>query len=104
MCPRCRALRWDTLRASGRAVVHSYCIAHEPRIPGFEPPYIVALVDLEEGPRLVTNLIGVETSAVRIGMPVRLEMVAVDPELTLPLFRSEGGSVVGGRGSGTDGD
>jgi 3-oxo-4,17-pregnadiene-20-carboxyl-CoA hydratase alpha subunit len=86
MCPRCRSLAWDTQRASGRGIVYSYCIAHEPPVPGLTPPYVVALVELAEGPRLVSNLLGVNVSQVRIGMPVRVEMVAVDPQLTLPLF------------------
>ena len=86
MCPRCRSLQWNTRPATGRGVVYSYCVPHEPPVPGFEVPYVVALVELNEGLRLVTNLLGVDASQVRIGMPVRLEMVTVDTELTLPLF------------------
>jgi uncharacterized OB-fold protein len=87
MCPSCRSLAADALKASGRGIVYSYCKPHEPRLPGFDPGYVVALVELEEGPRLVTNLIGIDAVEVRIGLPVAVEFVAVDPDLTLPLFR-----------------
>jgi len=87
MCPRCRGLEWDTVKASGRGHVHSYVVPHHPRMPGFPERYVVALVDLEEGTRLVTNLAGVAPEDVRIGMPVVLECTKVDDELVLPLFR-----------------
>lgn len=87
MCPRCRSVDWDTVRASGRGTVHSYVVPHHPRMPGFPTPYVVVLVDLEEGTRLVSNLVDVAVDAVRIGMPVELVITAVDDGLTLPLFR-----------------
>jgi uncharacterized OB-fold protein/acyl dehydratase len=87
MCPACRSLDWDAIVASGRGVVHSYVVPHHPRLPAFPERYVVALVDLEEGTRLVTNLVGVEPEAVRIGMAVELAVTRVDDELTLPLFR-----------------
>ncbi len=52
-CPRCRRFEWDTLRAAGRGSVHSYVVPHHPRLPAFPEPYVVALVDLEEGTRLL---------------------------------------------------
>jgi len=87
MCPRCQSLDWDTLRASGHGRVHSYVVPHHPRLPAFQEPYVVALVDLKEGTRLVTNLIGMAPEEVRIGMDVELEITRVDDELVLPLFR-----------------
>jgi uncharacterized OB-fold protein len=87
MCPRCRSLEWDTVRASGRGSLHSYVVPHHPRLPAFPDPYVVALVDLEEGTRLVTNLIGVAPEDVRVGMAVELACTKVDDELVLPLFR-----------------
>jgi uncharacterized OB-fold protein/acyl dehydratase len=87
MCPRCRSLDWDAVRASGRGTVHSYVVPHHPRLPAFPERYVVALVDLEEGTRLVTNLIGVAPEDVCIGMAVELECTMVDDELVLPLFR-----------------
>ncbi|HXM55614.1 MAG TPA: bifunctional MaoC family dehydratase N-terminal/OB-fold nucleic acid binding domain-containing protein [Candidatus Dormibacteraeota bacterium] len=90
MCPNCRSLDWDAVHASGRGTVHSYVVPHHPRLDAFPERYVVALIDLEEGTRLVTNLIDVEPEAVRIGMPVELVVSKVDDELTLPLFRPAG--------------
>jgi uncharacterized OB-fold protein/acyl dehydratase len=87
MCPTCRSLDWDTVHASGRGNVHSFVVPHHPRLDAFPERYVVALVDLEEGTRLVTNLIDVEPEDVRIGMPVELAITEVDDERTLPLFR-----------------
>ena len=87
MCPVCRSLAADVLKAIGRGTVYSYCKPHEPRLPGFDVGYVVALVELEEGTRLVTNLIGIDPGEVRIGLPVEVDFVAVDPDLTLPMFR-----------------
>lgn len=87
MCPSCHSLQWDALQASGRGSVYSFVVAHHPEVPPFELPNIIALVELEEGTRLVSNLIGVEPGQVRVGMPVQVEFVQVDEELVLPQFR-----------------
>src|SRR5205085_3839396 len=86
-CPSCRSLEWGTQRSSGRGSVHSYVVHHHPPVPGFEPPYVVAVIELEEGTRLVSNVIAVDPADVKIGMPVEVAFEAVDDELTLPLFR-----------------
>jgi uncharacterized OB-fold protein/acyl dehydratase len=91
-CPVCNSMDWDTVRASGRGEVYSFVIYHYPLIPPFEAPYVVALIALEEGVRLVSNLIEVEPGDVRIGQPVEVRFVAVDDELTLPMFVPAGGS------------
>src|SRR5206468_181305 len=92
MCPSCGSQEWDTLRSTGRGEVYSFVVYHYPVIPPFEPPYVVALIALEEGVRMVSNVIDVEPEDVRIGMPVDVRFVAVDEELTLPMFvpRGEG--------------
>jgi uncharacterized OB-fold protein len=86
MCPACNSSEWDTVRASGRGEVHSFVVYHYPVVPPFEAPYVVALIALEEGIRLVSNLIEVPPEDVRIGQPVEVRFVAVDDELTLPMF------------------
>ena len=88
-CASCHSFEWDTVEASGRGTVYSYVVVHHPQAPQFEYPLPVVLVELEEGTRLVSNLLGVEPDAVEIGMPVVAELVAFDPELTLPQFRPE---------------
>ncbi|MFZ4235101.1 bifunctional MaoC family dehydratase N-terminal/OB-fold nucleic acid binding domain-containing protein [Streptomyces murinus] len=86
-CNACGGPGWDTVEASGEGTVHSYVVMHHPPFPAFDPPYAVALVQLAEGVRMVSNVVGVPYDKVRIGMPVRLEFAACDDELTLPVFR-----------------
>jgi uncharacterized OB-fold protein/acyl dehydratase len=87
MCPSCQSLKWDIVKASGKGTIHSFVVFHYPPFPPFENPYVVAVVDLEEGTRLVANVIGVDPKAVKIGMAVQVEFVAVDEEMILPQFR-----------------
>ncbi|WP_369218334.1 bifunctional MaoC family dehydratase N-terminal/OB-fold nucleic acid binding domain-containing protein [Streptomyces flavofungini] len=97
-CNACGSAEWDTVEASGEGTVYSYVVMHHPPFPAFDPPYAVGLVELAEGVRIVSNVVGVPYDKVRIGMPVRLEFLRVDEELELPVFRaladaaSEGGS------------
>ncbi len=86
-CAACGSFEWDTVTSSGRGTVYSYVVMHHPQIPGFDYPLPIAVVELEEGTRLVGDVIGIDPAEVRIGMPVVAEMVAVDPELTIPMFR-----------------
>ncbi|MEU0199008.1 MULTISPECIES: bifunctional MaoC family dehydratase N-terminal/OB-fold nucleic acid binding domain-containing protein [unclassified Streptomyces] len=100
-CTACRALRfpwlpgchgcgspdWDTVAASGEGTVYSYVVMHHPPFPAFEPPYAVGLIELAEGVRIVSNVVGVPYDEVRIGMPVRLEFRRYDDELVLPVFQ-----------------
>lgn len=86
-CTACGCLDWDTVRAVGEGTVHSYVVMHHPPFPAFDPPYAVGLIELAEGVRMVSNVIGVPYDKVRIGMPVRLEFRRYDEELVLPVFR-----------------
>ena len=88
-CPQCQSFDWDAVEASGRATVHSFVVAHPPPHPAFDYPLLIAVVDLSEGTRLITNLVGVAPDEVVIGMPVRLEWLEADPQLVLPVFRPE---------------
>lgn len=96
MCPACRSLEWDTLEASGRGRVYSFVVNHYPQVPAFDYPLAVGLIELEEGTRLVSNIVGVEPADIEVGMPVEVEFVAFDDELTLPQFRPSGGKRRGG--------
>ncbi|MEU3734324.1 MaoC family dehydratase N-terminal domain-containing protein [Streptomyces sp. NPDC033538] len=86
-CPECNSLEWDTVEASGRGHVHSYVVNHHPRHPAFDYPLVVAVVELAEGTRLITNLTGIAPEDVAIDMPVVLDWLDADPDLTLPVFR-----------------
>ncbi|WP_405933823.1 bifunctional MaoC family dehydratase N-terminal/OB-fold nucleic acid binding domain-containing protein [Streptomyces sp. NBC_00827] len=96
-CNACGCLEWDTVEASGDGTVYSYVVMHHPPFPAFDPPYAVGLVELSEGVRMVSNVVGVPYDKVRIGMPVRLEFQRYDEELELPVFRP-GGTGEGGGG------
>jgi uncharacterized protein len=86
MCPRCHALEWSAVTLSGRGSVHSYVVVHEPRLPGFSYPLPVALIELEEGVRLVGNLPRVSAEAMRIGMAVEVFFEEVEPGYVLYAF------------------
>lgn len=86
-CVVCRSFEWDTLEATGRGTVYSYVVVHHPQVPAFDYPLPIAVVELEEGTRLVADIVGLAPEAVTIGMPVVVDFVAVDDELTLPMFR-----------------
>lgn len=87
MCPECRSLAWDTVEAGGRATLYSWVVAHHPRHPAFEAPYVVAVVELEEGTRLITNLVDLTPDDLEVGLPLALRWLDADPDLTLPVFR-----------------
>lgn len=91
MCPSCRSLEWATIEASGRGTVYSFVTNHYPQVPSFDYPLNVSLIELEEGVRLVSNVVGVEADAVEIGMAVEVEFEDHDDELSLPSFRPVGG-------------
>jgi uncharacterized OB-fold protein len=87
MCPECSSLDVEVVELSGRGVVYSYALLHHPQHPAFEYPVLAVLVDLEEGVRIVSNLVGVEPDDIRIGLPVEVEFVATDGEHRVPVFR-----------------
>ncbi len=93
VCPTCLSREFETPPVSGRGRVFSYTINHQPWIPGFDPPYIVAIVEIEEQPslRLTTNLVGIEPDDVEIGLPVRVCFEQWD-DVYIPLFEPIEGS------------
>ena len=84
-CPRCGATKREHTVASGAGHIHSYVVHHHPPLPGRELPVVVALVDLDEGVRMVGELLS--PGDVRVGAAVRAEFVRVDDDLTLPAWR-----------------
>ncbi len=87
LCAGCLSDRIQSFVASGRGTVHTFTVTHQNQAPGFREalPYVLAYVDLEEGPRLLTNVVGCEPERVRIGMPVAVEFVDLD-ETAVPRF------------------
>ena len=86
-CPACRSRRTRWTDLSGRGVVYSYTIVR--RAPGrwkAHTPYVVAYVELEEGPRMVTNIVDCDPESVSIGMPVRVHFEAAENGQAIPRF------------------
>ncbi|MFD8814497.1 bifunctional MaoC family dehydratase N-terminal/OB-fold nucleic acid binding domain-containing protein [Streptomyces sp. NPDC059627] len=90
-CNACGSLDWDTVESCGEGTVWSYVVMHHPPFPAFAPPYAVGLIELAEGVRMVSSVVGVPYDKVRIGLPVRVEFRRYEDEagaLTLPVFRA----------------
>ena len=85
-CPRCGggALQWRP--ASGLGTVHAVTVEHRPEQMGADAPFAVALVDLDEGARLMTNVVGCAPGDVAIGLRVTVTWEALDDGRHLPLF------------------
>jgi uncharacterized OB-fold protein/acyl dehydratase len=89
-CAACGSYDWHVRDASGRGTVYSFVVNHYPQIPSFDYPLPVGLIELEEGTRLVADLVGVDPADIRIGMPVVVEWQDLDEELSLPAFKPAG--------------
>jgi uncharacterized protein len=87
-CPVCGSRDVSAFKASGKAILYSYVIHHRP-VPGFTPPYAIAVVELSEGPRMMTNIVDCEQTPEALQLDMKLEVVfeAMDDTITLPLFR-----------------
>ena len=91
-CPACGSRSVSVVRASGKATLHSYVISHLPA-PGFEPPYAIAVVRLEEGPTMMCNILECAQTpeALVLDMPMEVVFEKVSDTITLPQFRPAGG-------------
>jgi uncharacterized OB-fold protein len=89
LCPRCLSAAADWTLLSGRGRVFSWIVIHQSQHPAFnaDAPYNVAIVELEEGPRLHTNIVDCPNERIYIGMPVQVTFDRVNDEVTLPKFR-----------------
>jgi uncharacterized OB-fold protein len=89
VCSRCLSREADWVPASGRGRVFSIAVMHQAAHPAFaaEAPYAVVVVELEEGPRVLSNVVGCPTADVAIDMPVEVTFEDVAPDVTLPKFR-----------------
>jgi uncharacterized OB-fold protein len=92
-CSDCLSRDSEWVPVSGRGRIFSYAVMHQVYHPGFadEVPYAVVVVELDEGGRLVSNLVGCPVDAIRIDMPVEVVFDDVTPEVTLPKFRPRAG-------------
>jgi uncharacterized protein len=88
MCPHCGATNLQYVVAVGTGEIFSYVVHHHPPVPGKRLPIVIALVRLDEGVRMLGELVGTDPGQVQIGLPVQAEFVRVDDELTLPAWRA----------------
>lgn len=89
--PRCHTCFADDLEwvaATGKATLYSFAIMHQP-YPGFEDevPYNIALVELEEGVRCISNVVGVDNGDLEIGMSLEVTFEVLSDDVSLPMFR-----------------
>ena len=88
LCSDCLSGASEWVAVSGRGEIYSFNVMHQVYHPGFagEVPYVVVLVKLAEGPKMISNIVGIDARAVRIGMPVRVVFEPLSDEVTLPKF------------------
>jgi uncharacterized OB-fold protein/acyl dehydratase len=89
MCPECQSTEWGTTPCAGHGSVHSYVVMHHPPMPGYDFPVAVGLIDLDEGTRLVANIVDCPFEELHIGMKVEAS-VEEQGGVKMPVFRRIG--------------
>lgn len=91
MCHACNGTQLEWTPVSGKGVVYSFIVVHQATVPGFEgeTPYVVAWIELAEQPglKMLSNVVGCDPRAVRVGMPVEVTFEEATDQITLPKFR-----------------
>jgi hypothetical protein len=92
ICSTCLSDDAEWVRVSGRGEVFSYNVMHQVYHPAFaaEVPYAVVLIKLDEGPKMISNLVGISPEEIRIGMRVEVIFEDLDDQVTLPKFKPAG--------------
>ncbi|MDA0790711.1 MAG: OB-fold domain-containing protein [Proteobacteria bacterium] len=92
-CPACACRSVTVFAATGKATLLSYVINHRPH-PAFDGPYSIAVVELEEGPRMMTNIINVEQVPEALPLDMALEVVfePLSDKISIPYFQPVGGA------------
>src|SRR5947208_3666396 len=92
MCPQCHSTDHEMVDLAGTGVVYSYALLHHPQNPAFTYPIPAVLVDLDEGVRIVSNLVGVDPGEIRIGMEVEVAFEPAEDDMAVPVFKPRGGA------------
>ena len=92
LCPHCHSPKLEWREVSGDGTIFTFTIARRPAGPAFQgqEPYVIALVDLKEGARMMTNIVTDDVDSVKIGQKVRVWFEDVSPEISLPKFKVVG--------------
>jgi hypothetical protein len=91
LCPRCQGARLSWVESAGRGSLYSFTVVHRPQRPEFEVPYTVAIVALDEGFFMLSNLVECEPARIAVGMRVEVVFRRMSDEITLPYFRPSSG-------------
>ena len=88
-CPHCLSYNVEWTKVSGKGKIYSFTVSHRPAGPAFQKdlPYNIALVELDEGVRMMTNIVECKNEDLLVDMPVEVVFDEVTPEVTLPKFR-----------------
>ena len=91
ICPNCFSAEYDWTPSSGKGTVYTFSVIHHPFRRNWEAlvPYVVGVIELEEGPHILSNVVGVEPDAVEVGMRVAVSFEQMSDTISLPLFRPE---------------
>ncbi|MCU1450632.1 MAG: hypothetical protein JWP02_2802 [Acidimicrobiales bacterium] len=92
MCPECHSLDIELVDLAGTGVLYSYALLHHPQHPAFSYPVVAALVELDEGVRMVSNVVGVDPGEIRIGMELQVRFEPTAEDMAVPVFEPRGGA------------
>ena len=87
LCPECHSTGLAWIDCSGRGSLYSYTVVHRPQRPEFAAPYVVAIVELDEGAFMLTNIVDCDPAALAIGLRVQVAFRKMSDAITLPCFR-----------------
>lgn len=87
LCPHCGSAALTWVEASGRGTIYTFTVARKPTLPTFTCPYVIAIVELAEGPHVTTNIVECDPDKVRVGDPVEAVFQDADDKITLVHFR-----------------
>ena len=90
VCSHCQSDALGWVQSSGRGTLYSFTTVHRPQSPAFEVPYTVAIIELDEGFHMLSNLVECEPEAMQIGMRLEVTFRRMSDEITLPMFRPAG--------------
>jgi uncharacterized protein len=89
VCANCNSLEYTWEKVSGKGTIYSFIVYHRVYHPSFanEVPYNVSIIELDEGVRMLSNVIGIANEKLEIGMPVQVSFEDIDEEFALPKFK-----------------
>ncbi len=87
LCLACDSPKSSWVTVSGRGKIFSFTVMHRAYHPAFKAPYALAVIELDEGVKITSNVVGIEPAKVKCGMPVEVMFDKLSDEVTLPRFR-----------------